>query len=208
MPNRQTLGSRLVLALEQTLLRDTLAAALHDMGFEVLVADPRDLSSVHASKPGCTLVLDAEGPDQLNELSHLLPEAHVLFVSADMDEEMVDEVLARGRSGVVGHDASLDEIRAVIVAVTEGATVVHGVSRCQLGDRPAPITRGRAQWHLTARETSVLAVLARGGSTREVAEELGMTTNTARTHIQRILRKMGLHSRLEAASAAARAGVI
>ncbi len=208
MPNRQTLGSRLVLALEQTLLRDTLAAALHDMGFEVLVADPRDLSSVHASKPGCTLVLDAEGPDQLDELSHLLPEAHVLFVSADMDEEMVDEVLARGRSGVVGHDASLDEIRAAIVAVGEGATVVRGVARCQLVDPPAPGTGGCAQWHLTARETSVLAVLARGGSTREVADELGMTTNTARTHIQRILRKMGLHSRLEAASVAARAGVI
>ncbi len=55
---------------------------------------------------------------------------------------------------------------------------------------------------LTARERSVLALLARGTSNDAVAAELGMSPHTARTHVRNILRKLGVRSRFEAVMAA------
>ena len=57
---------------------------------------------------------------------------------------------------------------------------------------------------LTARELEVLQLLARGKSTRDIAETLGIRVLTARSHVKRILLKLGAHSRLEAVSFALR----
>ena len=61
---------------------------------------------------------------------------------------------------------------------------------------------------LTERERQVLKLLAKGMNTREVAEYLVITNNTARNHIQRIIAKMGVHSRLEAVTLAYRQGTM
>ena len=61
---------------------------------------------------------------------------------------------------------------------------------------------------LTNREREVLGLLATGSSTRAVAEELGVSTDTARTHVQRILSKLDAHSRLEAVAEARRRGLL
>jgi PAS domain S-box-containing protein len=60
---------------------------------------------------------------------------------------------------------------------------------------------------LTRRETEVLRLLAAGASTRAMAEQLGVSPATVRNHVQNILGKLGLHSRLEAAAYAARHGL-
>jgi DNA-binding NarL/FixJ family response regulator len=51
---------------------------------------------------------------------------------------------------------------------------------------------------LTERERQVLACMTEGLSNRQVADRLGLTTNTVRNHVQRILYKLNVHSRLEA----------
>jgi DNA-binding NarL/FixJ family response regulator len=51
---------------------------------------------------------------------------------------------------------------------------------------------------LTAREGEVLERLAEGSSTREISQQLSISINTTRNHIQNILQKLGVHSRLEA----------
>jgi PAS domain S-box-containing protein len=61
---------------------------------------------------------------------------------------------------------------------------------------------------LTERERQVLKLLAKGMNTREVAEYLVITNNTTRNHIQRIIAKMGVHSRLEAVTLAYRQGTM
>ena len=65
---------------------------------------------------------------------------------------------------------------------------------------------GRAT-HLTDREEDVLACLREGLSNAQVAERLGVTANTVRNHVQRILYKLNVHSKLEAVVLTSREGM-
>jgi PAS domain S-box-containing protein len=65
-------------------------------------------------------------------------------------------------------------------------------------DEPHP----HAELHLTPRQAEVLALLERGRTTRQIAEELHLSTETVRNHVRRLLRTMGAHSRLEAVAIA------
>jgi RNA polymerase sigma factor (sigma-70 family) len=61
---------------------------------------------------------------------------------------------------------------------------------------------------LTAREREVLTLLVRGLKTQEIAEDLSISQHTARNHIQRILQKLQVHSRLEAVTYALKHGLL
>jgi two-component system nitrate/nitrite response regulator NarL len=61
--------------------------------------------------------------------------------------------------------------------------------------------------YLTRRELEVLARLTAGETTDRIAEVMGVTRSTARTHVQNVLTKLGVHSRLEAVVVAAKAGI-
>jgi DNA-binding NarL/FixJ family response regulator len=61
---------------------------------------------------------------------------------------------------------------------------------------------------LTPRQTEILALLAHGCSTGQVAQQLGLAIETVRNHIRAILRRLGVHSRLEAVLIAQREGLI
>ncbi len=61
---------------------------------------------------------------------------------------------------------------------------------------------------LTPREFEVLTALAGGGDGRSLAQRLGISPNTVRTHVQNIMLKLGVHSRMEAISFARRLGVL
>jgi two-component system nitrate/nitrite response regulator NarL len=61
---------------------------------------------------------------------------------------------------------------------------------------------------LTAKERSVLLLLVDGSSTAEIARSLGIATSTARTHVQNVLVKLGVHSRLQATAMVANAGAL
>lgn len=71
------------------------------------------------------------------------------------------------------------------------------------GQRPAPLLPG-----VTARERQVVRLLAQGSSTAEIAEQLGITRRTARNHIQNVLGKLHVHSRLEAVAYASARGFV
>jgi DNA-binding NarL/FixJ family response regulator len=83
------------------------------------------------------------------------------------------------------------------------------------GDEPAdaPVAGATAEAsedapRLTARELEVLALLARGVSTRGISERRFISLNTARNHVQRTIAKLGAHSRLEAVTIARRHGLL
>jgi two-component system nitrate/nitrite response regulator NarL len=69
-------------------------------------------------------------------------------------------------------------------------------------------TAHRLATFLTKREREVLSALVRGSDTMNLASSLGISQTTARCHIQSVLTKMGVHSRLEAATGAVRHGMI
>jgi DNA-binding NarL/FixJ family response regulator len=99
------------------------------------------------------------------------------------------------------------------------ASLVRGVQRVAVGElvlstdlaeilRPPTDRRRVAQVDLTARERQILALLADGHSTEEIAAELLVSVHTVRNHVGSILRKLEVRSRLEAVAVARRLGLV
>jgi PAS domain S-box-containing protein len=74
--------------------------------------------------------------------------------------------------------------------------------------QPAPSPDGAPPSELTRREIEILRLLAAGANTRAMAEKLHVSPATVRNHVQHILEKLGVHSRLEAAACATRRGLV
>ena len=72
----------------------------------------------------------------------------------------------------------------------------------------APPVREHGSYHLTPRQRQILAQLARGHSTEQIAASLGVAPHTVRNHIRRLLYALGVHSRLEAVALAVREGLV
>jgi len=105
---------------------------------------------------------------------------------------------------VVTKDRAAAELIAALRLVAQGASDLAQDTRAAL-PRSARDRRGSV---LTNRERDLLVELARGHSTAEIAKELHISPTTVRNHIQRMLAKLGAHSRLEAVAIAIEQGII
>jgi DNA-binding NarL/FixJ family response regulator len=130
------------------------------------------------------------------------------------DEELVLGALQAGASGFLLKDAEPDELRRGVRAAAAGEAVLspavtRGVVRAAVTavDRRAPVSEAALQ-PLTAREREVLAAVGDGLSNDEIAAELGMSPATARTHVGRVLGKLGARDRAQLAALAWRSGLL
>jgi DNA-binding NarL/FixJ family response regulator len=138
------------------------------------------------------------------------PDVEVIALTSFIEEERVVAAIEAGATGFLLKDADADDLAAAIRAAARGevhldpavARIVAGRMRRggQGGDGSAP---GDRLAGLTPREREVLGGVARGLSNRAIADELGITERTARTHVSNILAKLGLASRTQAALLAA-----
>jgi DNA-binding CsgD family transcriptional regulator len=98
------------------------------------------------------------------------------------------------------------EVCAVPVFGGGAAVGVFGVSQSVV--RGVPVRRTSNHTELTGRQLDVLALLADGRSTREIAQTLGISITTVRNHVASLMRTLGAHTRLEAVMMASRAGLV
>src|SRR5690606_18368511 len=131
-----------------------------------------------------------------------------VLLSADADPNLVQQALAAGMCAVTRKNADITEICTTLGRGQNGEDVGerHGhYSRA----RPAPSAEARRQARqLTGREREVLCHLVSGKDTKGVARSMGVTWSTARGHIQGLLAKLDVHSRLEATTTAVRHGLV
>lgn len=203
----------LIVAEANRLFVDALALALADCGYRVrATATTRGelLRAVLAHRPDvCVLdlhLLDGRAVDVIALIHRYAPEVGVLALSRDPDPMLVTAAMEAGSVGYLSKDKGIDELDKALRRVLAGElfiepalaleTIRHARSR---RDDPSEPFR----W-LTPRELEVLRRLTEGDGTVEIAHALGMTTNTARTHVQSVLDKLGVHSRLEAVALANR----
>jgi DNA-binding NarL/FixJ family response regulator len=136
----------------------------------------------------------------------------VILTTFDLDD-YVYEALRSGASGFLLKDASARELADAVRLVAAGdALLAPGVTRrliAEFARMGAPRTPGRAQLDgLTERESEVLALVARGLSNAEIAERLVVAEQTVKTHVSRILMKLGLRDRTQAVVLAYETGVV
>ncbi|MFE6165498.1 response regulator [Streptomyces sp. NPDC056486] len=137
----------------------------------------------------------------------------VLVLTSFNDDEAVYAALRAGASGFMLKHAAPSELVAAIRAVANGHAWLHpAVTRKLLNDfatRPRlPLPTLEEMQRLTPREREVLALVAHGFSNDTIAEYLVLARATVRTHLGRILVKLGLDSRAQAVAAAYKSGLV
>jgi DNA-binding NarL/FixJ family response regulator len=137
----------------------------------------------------------------------------VLVVTTFDLDEYVYEALRAGASGFVLKDASAQALAEAVRVVAAGdAMLSPSVTRRLLGafarlGAPRPPERDQVE-QLTERETEVLTLVARGRSNAEIARDLVVAEQTVKTHMGRILTKLGLRDRTQAAIFAYETGLV
>jgi DNA-binding NarL/FixJ family response regulator len=151
----------------------------------------------------------AGGVEVIRNLVPILPQVRVVTVSAAADQDQA--VLAALRAGAVGHidkDIDLDQFARLVMLAADGETIIPGRLMTPLLERwrrEMPAGRWRPlRSTLTTREWQIVELLSDGASTEQITERLVLSPSTVYTHIYRLLRKLGVHSRHDAVAAARR----
>jgi DNA-binding NarL/FixJ family response regulator len=135
----------------------------------------------------------------------------IVLTTFDLDE-YVYEALRAGASGFLLKDVPGEDLAVAIRQVARGAdallapAVTRRLVERFVRQRP-PVSSVNLR-ELTPRELEVLAAIARGMSNAEIAEELSISETTVKTHVARVLMKLGLRDRVQAVVAAYEAGLV
>jgi DNA-binding NarL/FixJ family response regulator len=208
---------RVVVVDDDPLARRALRAALTSDRRVQVVAEASDsaraVDLVARVRPDVVLVdtqlTDVDGITTAFRMRRRWADVRVVMLSEVEDDELALLALRAGAIGVVAKDVPPPALVRIVVGVAQGEGAItrwltrvvverlrelppHGI-----GMRPIRST-------LTAREWQVLDLLALGRGTDEIAAELVLSTETVRSHVKRILSKLGAHSRAEAVGVAER----
>jgi len=145
-------------------------------------------------------------------LSRLPATKVVMLTGGGTDDEMLDAVEA-GVSGYLIKTSRVAEIADAIARVAAGEMLISAPTLSALMRRArerskARADRARRAGSLTPRELDVLRLMARAKETSAIADDLGISANTARGYVQAVLEKLQAHSRLEAVLRAQELGVL
>jgi DNA-binding NarL/FixJ family response regulator len=141
------------------------------------------------------------------------PATRVLLIADKQDEELLLRALYAGAVGYVTKASPVESLIDGIRAAHAGQLVIEqemlvGLLARLIRERREQDTLVRRTSALTRREREVLALLARGLGNEGIADALVISPQTARTHVQNVIGKLGVHSRLEAAMFATRSGLV
>jgi DNA-binding NarL/FixJ family response regulator len=206
--------SSLLFVTGQRLLAEALGTLLNATGSWIVGVVSEDhpdlLEACRAAEPHVVVLdLGTDVPEESRAITLLghLPDCAVVVLAES--PRWFPEAVERGARACVTYSASLEEVRAAIEGARAGRTVVAAddlaavITGLQKG--PAP---GERLPSLSARERQILSRIAVGESTRDIAAALDISVATARKHIQNILRKLGVHSKLQAGAYAVKAGLV
>jgi two-component system, NarL family, nitrate/nitrite response regulator NarL len=199
---------------DDLMFADALCVALEHI-FEIagVAASLEEAAAIAAREgPDAALVaLDHLGGEGLSDAGATIlgasPGTVLVAIAVDAAAHPIDDLLREGFCAIISKDVPLDDFGATLMDVVstrprEGVLVVGG--------RPKRRTRDGSEIvvDLTRRERQVLELLVEGASGHEIAEELRISINTVRSHIQSLFAKLHVHSQLEAAALAVRIGLV
>lgn len=210
--------ARVLLCDDHPVFAEAVAKLLRNRGIDTVVCHDPDAATTAVRTEGfdvclMDLVFDGDdGPDRaggvaaIRDVRAAAPGTAVIALTGVIDDELVRRCRASGASAFVSKTASADALLAAIERVRRGGAYFTARAVGPLVDATDADPGGRLA-SLTGREREVLARMVAGQTAAVVARELGVTYATARTHVQRVLVKLGAHSSVEAVAFAARHGV-
>jgi DNA-binding NarL/FixJ family response regulator len=149
-----------------------------------------------------------DGIESTRQVRARYDDVEVVALTSFAEEERVHAALQAGASGYVLKDSDADDVAAAVRAAHRGELQIDpAVARRLMSSFHKP-RDGDTISELTPRELDVLRLVASGEPNKRIASELAISERTARTHVSRILRKLGLTSRTQAALWAVGEGLV
>jgi DNA-binding NarL/FixJ family response regulator len=211
---------RVLLVDDDQLMRAGLRAVLSsDAGIEVVgeaATGRAAVARVRALRPDLVLMdvrmPDLDGIAATREVLATSPDVKVVILTTFEQDDYIFGALSAGASGFLLKRTSPEELLAAIHTVAAGDSLLSpSVTRIvleRLARQPAPRVAGSPVADLTPREREVLGLVARGLSNGEIAAALVIEESTVKTHVKRILAKLGLRDRIQAVIFAYESGII
>ncbi|CAM5715352.1 DNA-binding response regulator OS=Streptomyces alboniger OX=132473 GN=CP975_11380 PE=4 SV=1 [Streptomyces alboniger] len=213
---------RVLLADDQTLVREAFAMLVEsapDMEVVGQAATGREAVRLAGGTRADLVVMDLRMPDldgieatRLIAANEDLAGVRVLVLTTYDTDENIVEALRAGASGFLVKDTRPAELLDAIRTVAAGDALLSPGPTARLIARflrspSAPVTGGGPEC-LSQREREVLALVARGLNNTEIAETLGLSPLTAKTHVSRIMGKLGARDRAQLVVVAYESGVV
>lgn len=157
------------------------------------------------------LAMPGNGLEALRQVAQRAPRTRVVVLSMHSSEAYVVEALKGGASAYVLKDATASDLVRAVREVTAGRRYLSPpLSEHAIDAYTSRALAATAEPHeaLTARETEVLRLAARGDSVHQIALQLSISPRTAETHRANFMRKLGLHSQTDVVRYAIRHGIL
>jgi NarL family two-component system response regulator LiaR len=216
---RDARAIRVLVADDHAVVREGIRHVLDGAEFDVVGEASNGHQAVelaHTLAPD-VVILDLSMPglsglDAVPLLRDRSPDARILVLSIHDREEYVVQSVRLGAQGYLRKDSTPAELRGAVRAVHEGSSffgagAAESVSAALRGageGHPSP----RRLASLTAREREVLIAIARGGTNREIASQLGISVRTVESHREAVMKKLGLRGAAAVARFAIDAGLL
>jgi len=206
---------RVLLVDDHAIVREGLRALLDDNESLQIVGEAADateaLEVVHRLHPDVVL-MDLKMPgmpaaDAIRSIRAQHPAVQVLVLTSYAEERQVEEVLRAGALGYVVKSVVAAELVRAVATVARGETWLDADAQRSLANRMRRPVELSPLALLTDRERSVLVLLGKGMSNREIGRALHLTEGTVKGYVSNVLAKLKLHDRTRAALFAARLGL-
>jgi len=211
---------RVLLVDDDDLMRAGLRSVLSSDDTIEVVGEAADggeaLDDIRTRRPDVVLMdIRMPGVDGISATRDVLadsPEVKVVVLTTFEDDDYIFEALSAGASGFLLKRTKPEELIAAIRTVADGDSLLSPSVTRRVIDRMAtqPVAglSGARLDELTPREREVLELIGRGLSNREIAETFVIEESTVKTHVKRILMKLGLRDRVQAVIFAYETGLI
>jgi two-component system response regulator DevR len=218
MPSSQPrLPVRILICDDHEVVREglrTLLAGRADMRVVAEAGTSADAIEAAARETPDIVIMDVRLPDgsgveACRAIREILPATRVIMLTSYPDDEALYASIVAGASGYLLKQTRARALVEAIDTVSKGRALLDPDVTAKVLER---VRRGRADEDpalasLTDQERRVLEQLATGKTNREIGEALFLSEKTVKNYVSRILEKLGLHRRAEAAAFAARRGM-
>ena len=213
MPSTETVApaarARVLLVDDHALLRTGVANIINQESDLQVVAEAENgveaLKAYDQHQPDVTL-LDLrmpvmEGVEVVRRLRERDPGARIIVLTTYDTDDEISRALKAGAKAYVLKDISADALVTCVRDVLAGKTYLAPAAAAKLAE-------GVTRVQLTPRELATLRLMADGKSNKEIAQGLGISDRTVKTHLGHLFEKLGVTSRTEAVKVATRRGLV